>query len=103
VPIPAREDEVETVRRYHVWGRVQGVGFRAFVWHEARIIGVDGWVRNRLDGTVEVLASATVENHELLRAALERGPRLSSVNRIEIADEPGEYGLQHGFEIWNDA
>ncbi len=46
-------------RRYLVTGRVQGVGFRWFVEREARLIGVGGWVRNRDDGAVEVLASGT--------------------------------------------
>ena len=69
-------------RRYRIWGRVQGVGFRAFVWRAAREIEVDGWVRNRYDGTVEALVSASPEAHERLQSALEQGPRMSKVDRV---------------------
>src|SRR5215467_7312517 len=46
-------------KRYIVRGRVQGVGFRWFVDHEARELGLNGWVRNNFDGSVEVLAVGT--------------------------------------------
>ena len=44
-------------RRYRVHGRVQGVGFRAFVWRQVQRLELEGWVRNRFDGTVEVLTA----------------------------------------------
>jgi acylphosphatase len=47
---------VRTVRAL-VHGRVQGVGFRAWVQHQAELRGLDGWVRNRRDGTVEAVFS----------------------------------------------
>ena len=47
-------------RRYIVRGRVQGVGFRWFVDYEARQLGLAGWVRNNIDGTVEVLHGRTI-------------------------------------------
>ena len=50
--------DLET-RRYVVTGRVQGVGFRWFVEREAAQLGVTGWVRNREDGSVEVMATGT--------------------------------------------
>ena len=43
------------VRHIVVHGRVQGVGFRAFVEHEALKRGLEGWVRNCRDGTVEAV------------------------------------------------
>ena len=43
-------------RRFIVRGRVQGVGFRWFVEREARTLSISGWVRNNVDGSVEVLA-----------------------------------------------
>jgi len=53
-------------RRYVVTGRVQGVGYRNFVEHTAAKIGVDGYVRNRRDGSVEVFAMGTDEELEKL-------------------------------------
>ena len=94
---------MRSTRRYRVWGRVQGVGFRAFVWRTARDIGVDGWVRNRFDGTVEALVSAGSEAHERLLAALERGPRMSRVDRVDVTDEASGADVPRGFEVRRDA
>ena len=53
----ASSEKVATqARRFVVRGRVQGVGFRWFVEREAHILGIAGWVRNKSDGSVEVLA-----------------------------------------------
>jgi acylphosphatase len=76
-------------RRYIVRGRVQGVGFRWFVDHEARELGLSGWVRNNLDGTVEVLAIGTERQQLALRGKLERGPRAARVDEVkELPAEP---------------
>lgn len=63
-------------RRLHatVCGRVQGVGYRATTIDEARRLGLAGWVRNRVDGTVEVLAEGAESKLGLLLAYLRRGP-----------------------------
>jgi acylphosphatase len=76
---------IET-RRYIVSGRVQGVGFRWFVEREARTLGLAGWVRNRSDGSVEVLASGTREQLRLLYNKLREGPRASRVDHVETED-----------------
>jgi acylphosphatase len=70
-------------RTYRVRGRVQGVGFRWYVEREAQTLGVAGWVRNRSDGTVEVLAQGTREQLFSLRAKLQQGPRASRVDDVE--------------------
>jgi acylphosphatase len=93
---------MRVVRRYRVRGRVQGVGFRAFVWREARDLGVDGWVRNRRDGTVEALAAGDREQHHRLRGILERGPRMSRVDSVEVAEEGAETSLPDGFTVEHD-
>ena len=89
------------VKRYRVTGRVQGVGFRYFVYREAQAIGVDGWVRNRTDGTVEALVGASDEDHARLLNRLEEGPSMSRVTGVECTDEP-DAGLAPGFDIRRD-
>jgi acylphosphatase len=73
-------------RRFVVHGRVQGVGFRWFVEREAHILGVAGWVRNRTDGRVEVLAQGTSEQLSSLRDRLQQGPRAARVDDVEESE-----------------
>ena len=89
------------VRRYRVTGRVQGVGFRYFVWREAETLGVHGWVRNRADGTVEALARGTKEELDRLQDRIQDGPRWSRVISISVIDESDE-DVAPGFEIRRD-
>jgi acylphosphatase len=64
-------------------GRVQGVGFRAWVHHHAELNGLDGWVRNRRDGTVEAVFRGPDHLVEAMLKACGQGPRGSVVERIE--------------------
>lgn len=73
-------------RRFVVTGRVQGVGYRAFVEHVAEKLELEGWVRNRRDGSVEVYAIGTAEKLGQLRAALQKGPMMARVD--EVDEEP---------------
>jgi acylphosphatase len=57
-----------------VHGRVQGVGYRAFVEHEALHHGVEGWVRNRRDGSVEAVLAGAPEKVAAIIEACRRGP-----------------------------
>ncbi|HEY6972484.1 MAG TPA: acylphosphatase [Candidatus Angelobacter sp.] len=76
-------------KRYIVRGRVQGVGFRWFVEHEARQLGVNGWVRNNVDGAVEVFAIGNEQQLATLKQRLQRGPRAARVDEVqEIPAEP---------------
>ena len=75
-------------KRYIVRGRVQGVGYRWFVDHEARQLGLAGWVRNNVDGTVEVLAIGSEKQQAALRTKLRRGPRAARVD--EVQESPAE-------------
>ncbi len=76
-------------RRYIVRGRVQGVGFRWFVDHEARSLGLAGWVRNNIDGTVEALAMGSNEQHTAFAAKLRQGPSAARVDEVtELPAEP---------------
>lgn len=80
-------------RRYIVRGRVQGVGFRWFVEREARMLGINGWVRNNADGSVEVLAMGTHEQVTALRARLHAGPRAARVDAVDEHEAQPVAGL----------
>ena len=69
-----------------VRGRVQGVGFRAFVEHEALSRGIEGWVRNRRDGTLEAVFAGDPAAVEAMIAACKTGPSGSRVEDIEQRD-----------------
>jgi acylphosphatase len=75
----------EDLARLHavVEGAVQGVGFRYFVLECARAIGVTGFARNRIDGSVEVVAEGSREGLERLLAQLREGPRQAEVTNVE--------------------
>jgi len=80
-------------RRFIVRGRVQGVGFRWFVEREARMLGIDGWVRNNPDGSVEVLAMGTRDQLSGLRSRLRQGPRAARVDGVEESESQLVPGL----------
>ncbi len=76
-------------RRVVISGRVQGVGYRDWLVAEAQRTGVDGWVRNGPDGTVEALFYGETDVMEELLRACRRGPRNAVVSQIkEQWDEP---------------
>ena len=90
-------------RRYRVHGRVQGVGFRAHVWRQVQRLEIAGWVRNRFDGTVEVLADGEPGEHQKLLAILESGPSLAVVDRVAVVPEAREHEDLVGFAVVPDA
>lgn len=77
--------------RLLIIGRVQGVGFRAFVTWQARKKGLRGWVRNRLDGSVEALLVGDEAAVAATIADCGRGPLSARVDRVEKlpADDDG--------------
>lgn len=79
-----------TIVRAVIHGQVQGVGYRWWARTEARRLGLVGWVRNRLDGSVELMAAGSATAVEQLLDACRLGPpsaRVASVERFEAADE----------------
>ena len=76
-----------------VTGRVQGVGFRYFVVTSAAELGLVGWVRNRRDGSVEVVAEGNLDILEKLAQVLKRGSRSSNVLdvKVELQQASGEF------------
>ena len=86
----------ETVRcRAIVSGRVQGVFFRDTCERVATGLGVKGWVRNRADGSVEVVAEGSRDAVSELLVWCRSGPPRARVDRVDITDEPvaGERGF----------
>jgi acylphosphatase len=75
-------------RRLRIEGRVQGVWFRESMRLEAEAHGVTGWVRNRMDGSVEAVVQGTPEAVEAITAWARRGPDHAEVRRLEAVDEP---------------
>ena len=77
-----------------VRGQVQGVGFRWFVRERARALGLSGWVRNDIDGSVRVFAIGPIPELQRLRRMLEEGPAAASVDTVEDEqEEPGAPAL----------
>jgi len=76
-------------RRLRITGRVQGVWYRGWTGDQARALGLDGWVRNRRDGSVEILVAGSDEALDELVRRCHRGPSGAEVERVdsEEADE----------------
>lgn len=83
-------------KRLVISGRVQGVGFREWMVEKAQALGVSGWVRNRVDGSVEALVAGEVAAVEELLRLCRRGPRMAMVESIdeELADPPELIGFR---------
>ncbi|MDX2159503.1 MAG: acylphosphatase [Hyphomicrobiaceae bacterium] len=90
-------DPAGTCVRLRIEGRVQGVGFRAFVEREAVALGLDGWVRNRRDGGVEAVVVGPAPAVEQLVARVSQGPRAARVDMIKVLDDSEPVGP--GFEV----
>lgn len=75
------------------------MGYRNFVEHLAGKIQIDGYVRNRRDGSVEVLAMGTPENLLLLRKGLEKGPIMAQVSGVSEAPSAVESRYAGNFTI----
>jgi acylphosphatase len=76
-------------RRIHVKGQVQGVWFRAWAVEQANELGLDGWVRNRQDGSVELVAAGPAVKVEEMIARCHRGSPASRVERVIVQETPG--------------
>lgn len=78
-------------------GRVQAVGFRAFVERNALALGLEGWVRNRRDGAVEAVFQGPDRAVTEMLALCRRGPPASAVTRVEMMVEG--VGAFTGFDV----
>jgi len=75
---------VVKIERYYicVYGLVQGVGFRYFVYCNALELGVTGWVKNLDNGNVEIEIQGKPENLRLLIKQIRKGPKYSVVEKV---------------------
>lgn len=85
-------------RRLRISGRVQGVGYREALRFEAEKRGVTGWVRNRLDGSVEALLQGPAEKVDALTAWARRGPPAALVLNVHIEALENHADRYAGFE-----
>lgn len=70
-----------------VYGKVQGIYFRAYAQAEGNRIGVRGWVKNRSDGAVEVVVEGEPEKVAEMLAWLKQGSPGSQVEKVESKEE----------------
>jgi acylphosphatase len=85
--------------RWVVSGRVQGVGFRWYVFQAAGPLPVRGWVSNLPDGRVEVVAEGPGSALQTLEEALRSGPRHARVESVEKSQYLPETTLPNTFEV----
>lgn len=92
-----------TVHRHVIIrGRVQGVGYRAWTEVTALEHNLEGWVRNRRDGSVEAVFGGTVDDVAAMIADCRRGPPGARIERIDQREAtPDEIGLRRGDELFS--
>jgi acylphosphatase len=99
--MPEPLDEFSVIaRRLTVRGRVQGVSYRASAQAEAMRLGLRGWVRNRLDGTVEALVHGPGSDVERFIAWTRQGPPGALVQGVEVVEVAVEVAEAGSFSIW---
>ena len=78
--------EEREIKRLMIRGTVQGIGFRVWVEREALALGLKGWVRNRVDGSVEMVLAGAPDQIAAMIERCRKGPPLSKVESIDISD-----------------
>ena len=68
-------------------GLVQGVGFRAWTRHQAELHGLEGWTRNRRDGSVEAVFAGPPDLVDAMLKACRQGPRGSRVESVDVGEQ----------------
>jgi acylphosphatase len=93
---------VKVHRRVVIHGRVQGVGYRAWMEITALERGIEGWVRNRRDGSVEALLGGLEEEIAAMITECRCGPPGARVDDIDQRDAaPDEIALRRGDELFS--
>ena len=78
-------------RHLRIRGRVQGVGFRMYMQREAQRLDVNGWVRNRRDGSVEAVVQGESAGVEAVIEWARHGPPSARVTDVDVNAGEGEY------------
>jgi acylphosphatase len=81
----------KVTRRLVARGRVQGVWFREGMRQEAARLGITGWVRNRMDGSVEAVVQGAPAAVDAMVAWARRGPEAAHVASLDVAEASGEF------------
>jgi acylphosphatase len=84
--------------RFLISGRVQGVGFRFHILEAARLEGVQGWVRNLPDGSVEAFVEGDREAVMRMERKIRRGPPGARVEQVDMLDDVPT-GRSDGFSV----
>ena len=85
-----------------ITGKVQGIGFRYWLYKAAIQRNIDGWVRNKISGEVEALIIGNDKNvHDLIKLC-EKGPTFSKVTKVKVQNYQKEY-LKKSFDIINNS
>ncbi|UCH49080.1 MAG: acylphosphatase [Betaproteobacteria bacterium] len=88
--------DANITRRLVIHGRVQGVYFRDSMRQQARKLGVNGWVRNRVDGTVEAMVHGEPDAVETIIEWAKEGPTAARVSEVRVKEAEGTFD---GFEV----
>ena len=78
--------DLRVIRHLSVRGRVQGVGYRAWAADEAEKLGLEGWVRNRRDGSVEIVVAGSADIVAAMIEAARRGPWMARVTGFDVGE-----------------
>ncbi|TCS37270.1 acylphosphatase [Paucimonas lemoignei] len=94
---------LKSARHLRITGQVQGVGYRAAFEHEARALQLSGWVRNRMDGSVEAVVAGPAESLERIIAWAWKGPVAARVDEVVVSNADSERLKPATFERWPTA
>ena len=86
-------------RQLRIEGRVQGVGYRASFAQQASALGLAGWVRNRLDGSVEACVDGDAQAIEAITTWARRGPPAAQVSNVAVEDDGAPAAVDGAFKI----
>ena len=88
----------DAIRQVTVTGRVQGVGYRAWVEHRAVAHSLEGWVRNRRDGSVEALFAGPAHVVSAMVDSCRRGPSSARIDDVREAADADALRLRRAGE-----